>query len=244
MGGADFIAAQGPSGGRLDPFLLHGTRANTRFPKRPDASRRLPKTMPETGMQVNAVVQADLATIPEANPCAPRLRLPGVRYATGSEPQSYHRRRMRVRSRSERAPVPGLRSAACRFRADSFPFNTGGLPIICRDGAGGAGYGGIMLLEEQKMVIGSGRLPDGGKIVELRKRHEIKQADLAKRASISERQLRKIERENVTVPGTTVTAIATALKVSPDEITLRASNETVSTTMAALRPGPTKPSSS
>jgi hypothetical protein len=40
------------------------------------------------------------------------------------------------------------------------------------------------------------------------------------------RQLRDIERKNKSVRGTTITAIATALKVPPDEITLPASNET------------------
>lgn len=105
----------------------------------------------------------------------------------------------------------------------------GFLPIICRDGAGGAVYGGVMLLKEPEMgeVIGLGRRrPDGGKVVKLRKRLGMKQEELAERAHVSVRHLREIERTNRSVPGTTITAIATVLKVSPDEITLPVSNET------------------
>ncbi len=78
-------------------------------------------------------------------------------------------------------------------------------------------------------VIGLGRQPiDGGKVVKLRQRLGMKQEDLAERAHISVRHLREIERTNKPVPGTTITAIATALKVPPNEITLPASNEIAS----------------
>jgi transcriptional regulator with XRE-family HTH domain len=86
-----------------------------------------------------------------------------------------------------------------------------------------------MLLKEPEMreVTGLGRRqPDGGKIVKLRKQLEMKQEDLAERANMSVRTLREIERKNKSVPGTTITAIAAALKVPPHEITLPASNET------------------
>lgn len=74
--------------------------------------------------------------------------------------------------------------------------------------------------------IGLGRRqPDGGKIVELRKGLGMKQEELAATAVISVRHLREIERKNKSVPGTTITSIATALKVSPNEITLSASDE-------------------
>jgi transcriptional regulator with XRE-family HTH domain len=109
------------------------------------------------------------------------------------------------------------------------PSNSGGLPIICRDGAGGAGYGGVMFEGAMGEVMGIGtRQPDGGKVVKLRKQLEMKQEDLAERAHISVRHLREIERTNKSVPGTTITTIATVLKVPPDEITLSASNETIS----------------
>jgi transcriptional regulator with XRE-family HTH domain len=70
-------------------------------------------------------------------------------------------------------------------------------------------------------VIGPGRKqPDGAKIVNLRKQKGLKQEDLAKRGNISVRTLRDIERSNHPVPATTITAIATALQTTPDEITL------------------------
>lgn len=71
------------------------------------------------------------------------------------------------------------------------------------------------------------RQPDGGKVVKLRKQLEMKQEDLAERAHISVRHVREIERANKSVPGTTITAIATVLKVHPDEITLSLSKETI-----------------
>ena len=50
-------------------------------------------------------------------------------------------------------------SDALLANAGFLPPNSGALPIICRDGAGGAGYGGVMLLKEPEMreVIGLGR---------------------------------------------------------------------------------------
>jgi len=70
-------------------------------------------------------------------------------------------------------------------------------------------------------AVGLGRTqPDGAKIVELRKRSRLKQEALANQAGLSVRLLREIERRNHSVPLTTITAIATALKVPPDQITL------------------------
>ena len=69
--------------------------------------------------------------------------------------------------------------------------------------------------------IGPGKKqPNGGKIVELRKRIELKQEALAKKAGIPERLLREIERRNHPVKATQITAIATALNTTPDNITL------------------------
>jgi transcriptional regulator with XRE-family HTH domain len=65
-------------------------------------------------------------------------------------------------------------------------------------------------------VIGLGRKrPDGRKVIELRKQKGVKQSDLARRAHISERLLRDIERKNHPVPSTIITALATELKVTP-----------------------------
>lgn len=71
-------------------------------------------------------------------------------------------------------------------------------------------------------VIGLGRKrPDGTKIANLRKQKGVKQEDLAYRADrISVRLLREIERRNHPVLATTITAIATVLETTPDEITL------------------------
>jgi transcriptional regulator with XRE-family HTH domain len=75
------------------------------------------------------------------------------------------------------------------------------------------------------MGIGK-RLPNGKKIVELRERNGLKQNALARDARISERLLRDIERRNKPVPATTITAIATALKVPPQDITLETPDTT------------------
>ena len=70
-------------------------------------------------------------------------------------------------------------------------------------------------------VIGLGRKrPDGNKIVNLRKQKGLKQERLADEANISVRLLRDIEKSNHPVPATTLTAIATALQTTSDEITL------------------------
>jgi transcriptional regulator with XRE-family HTH domain len=70
-------------------------------------------------------------------------------------------------------------------------------------------------------VIGLGRRrPDGTRIVTLRKQKGVKQEDLARKAGMSVRTLRDVERSNHPIPATTITAIATELKVSPDQITL------------------------
>jgi transcriptional regulator with XRE-family HTH domain len=62
--------------------------------------------------------------------------------------------------------------------------------------------------------------PNGRRVMELRKKNELKQHVFAKDIGISERLLRDIERKNYPVPLTTITNIAAALKVSPGEITL------------------------
>jgi transcriptional regulator with XRE-family HTH domain len=62
--------------------------------------------------------------------------------------------------------------------------------------------------------------PDGAKIAALRNQSGLKQADLATKAGLSERVLREVERRNHRIPATTLTAIATALQTTPDEITL------------------------
>jgi transcriptional regulator with XRE-family HTH domain len=70
-------------------------------------------------------------------------------------------------------------------------------------------------------VIGLGRKrPNGTKIVNLRKQKGLKQETLAKDGRISVRVLRDIERRNHPVSATTLTAIATALQTTSDEITL------------------------
>jgi transcriptional regulator with XRE-family HTH domain len=75
-------------------------------------------------------------------------------------------------------------------------------------------------------VIGLGRKrPNGSKITELRKQRGLKQSDLADRVHISERTLREIERSNHPIPATTITAIATELKVSQDQIILSTTQE-------------------
>jgi transcriptional regulator with XRE-family HTH domain len=81
-------------------------------------------------------------------------------------------------------------------------------------------------------VTGLGRKqPDGAKIVSLRKQKGMKQETLAREGRISERLLRDIEQRNHPVPATTITNIATALQVTPGEITLstdRTSDSSVS----------------
>lgn len=86
-------------------------------------------------------------------------------------------------------------------------------------------------------VIGLGRKqPDGAKIVNLRKQKGLKQEDLANRANnISVRLLRDIERRNHPVPATTITAIATALQTTPDEITLSAPGRALAPTVPLLK---------
>jgi transcriptional regulator with XRE-family HTH domain len=99
-------------------------------------------------------------------------------------------------------------------------------------------YGGVVLPRRTGVgeVIGLGRKrPDGNKIVELRKQHGLKQEVLAEKVSISVRLLRDIERKNHEVPSTTLTAIATELKVSPDQITLPAQEDSQQDQLLKLR---------
>jgi transcriptional regulator with XRE-family HTH domain len=85
-------------------------------------------------------------------------------------------------------------------------------------------------------MIGLGRKqPDGGKIVNLRKQKGLKQADLARKANVSERCLRDIERKNHPVPATTITAIATVLQTTPDEITLSTPDGTLDSSLSVLK---------
>jgi transcriptional regulator with XRE-family HTH domain len=70
------------------------------------------------------------------------------------------------------------------------------------------------------------RQPDGKKIVQLREQKGMKQTELFEKARISERLLRDIERTNKPVSPTHITAIATALGTTSDEITLSTPDET------------------
>ncbi len=62
--------------------------------------------------------------------------------------------------------------------------------------------------------------PNGRKIMELRKEKGLNQEALARTAGYSVRLLRDIERKNHPVATTTITDLATALKVNPGDITL------------------------
>jgi transcriptional regulator with XRE-family HTH domain len=77
--------------------------------------------------------------------------------------------------------------------------------------------------------------PNGEKIAQLRREKGIKQADFAGRAKISERLLREIERRNHSVLSTTITSIAAALMVSPDNIVL--STPDARSTKLTIAPG-------
>jgi transcriptional regulator with XRE-family HTH domain len=78
------------------------------------------------------------------------------------------------------------------------------------------------------------RQPNGPKIMELRKEKELKQETLAEIAKISVRRLRDIERNNHPVPTTVITAIATALKVNPQDITLSTPDASPTTKAGSL----------
>jgi transcriptional regulator with XRE-family HTH domain len=86
-------------------------------------------------------------------------------------------------------------------------------------------------------VSGLGRKqPNGAKIANLRKQLGVKQEDLAYRADkISVRLLRDIERRNHPVAATTITAIATALQTTPDEITLSTPDGTPASSRSLLK---------
>src|SRR5262249_58938100 len=86
-------------------------------------------------------------------------------------------------------------------------------------------------------VIGLGRKrPDGAKIVHLRKQKGMKQEALAEKADkMSVRLLRDIERRNRPVLATTITAIATALQTTPDEIILSTPDGTPASSVPLLK---------
>src|SRR5262249_9507488 len=86
-------------------------------------------------------------------------------------------------------------------------------------------------------VIGLGKQrPDGAKIVNLRKQKGMKQEALAEKADkMSVRLLRDIERRNYPVLATTITAIATALETTSDEITLSALDGTPDSSVSLLK---------
>ena len=70
-------------------------------------------------------------------------------------------------------------------------------------------------------VIGLGRQrPDGRKVVELRKGLGLKQEGLAEKAGLSVRLLRDVERENRPIKDATLTALATQLNATPEDIIL------------------------
>jgi transcriptional regulator with XRE-family HTH domain len=82
-------------------------------------------------------------------------------------------------------------------------------------------------------VVGFGRRrPNGLKIVELRKGNGLKQEVLAQQTGISVRLLRDVERRNHPLDTATLTALATELKVTADDIILVEGSlpETVRTT--------------
>ena len=86
-------------------------------------------------------------------------------------------------------------------------------------------------------VIGLGRKrPDGKKIAELRMQQGLPQKTLAGKADgMSERLLRDIERRNKPVSATYITAIATALGTTSDEITLLLPDETLNASASLLK---------
>jgi transcriptional regulator with XRE-family HTH domain len=85
-------------------------------------------------------------------------------------------------------------------------------------------------------VIGLGRKrPNGAKIKELRNQQSMKQETLAEKANVAERVLRDIERRNHPVRTTTITAIATALQTTPDQITLSTPDGTPDSSVSLLK---------
>src|SRR5262249_48213328 len=68
-----------------------------------------------------------------------------------------------------------------------------------------------------------------------RKQKGIKQQRLAEEGNISVRLLRDIERSNHPVLATTLTAIATALQTTPDEITLSTPDGTPDSSVSVLK---------
>jgi transcriptional regulator with XRE-family HTH domain len=93
---------------------------------------------------------------------------------------------------------------------------------------GGTSMGEVIALGKKR--------PNGAKIVQLRKERGMKQEALAKAANeMSVRLLRDIEKLNRPVPVTTITAIATALRITPDEITLSTPDGTPASSVPRLK---------
>jgi transcriptional regulator with XRE-family HTH domain len=133
-------------------------------------------------------------------------------------------------------------SIISRRYADALPVSPDRRPTICRRSAGtvpvpqcmveAASIGGTSMGD----VTGLGRKrPNGPKIVDLRKQKGMKQETLAKEGNISVRTLREIENSNHPVPATTITAIATALQTTPDEITLSTPDGTPDSSASLLK---------
>jgi transcriptional regulator with XRE-family HTH domain len=121
--------------------------------------------------------------------------------------------------------LPDYLPIICRDRCRRPPH----LPIICRSFAGTVPEAACRVLIARRSAGMSAlndhgkKRPNGKKIAELRKQQGLKQESLARETEISVRRLREIERNNHPMPLTDITAIATALKVAPGDITLDAS---------------------
>ena len=86
-------------------------------------------------------------------------------------------------------------------------------------------------------MVGLGRKrPNGKKIFELRRKIGLKQEVLADEAGVSVRTLRDIERKDHAIHSVTITAIATQLKISPDQITLSTPEDSQQHHMLKLKP--------
>src|SRR5262245_6130732 len=113
------------------------------------------------------------------------------------------------------------------------------MPMNYRDSAGGEVYGGATSVGGTSMgdVIAPGKKrPNGTKIATLRKEMGLKQETLAEKANkMSVRLLRDIETRNRPVLATKITAIATALETTPDEITLSTRDGTQASSVPRLK---------
>src|SRR5262245_22926167 len=110
------------------------------------------------------------------------------------------------------------------------------LPTICRYTAGAYLYGRSCGQGERAMVGLGRKEPNGKKIFELRRKIGLKQEVLAVEVGVSVRTLRDIERKDHAIHSATITAIATQLKVSPEQITLSTPEDSQQHHMLKLKP--------